>query len=322
MSIRPPGVRYLGCNIKESKTHEPVIRREPAAQMTDQPHDRETPHVAGTAATPETDAPSVVKAVKETLSPTAPGQSDSSGVVVDLSQVVPPTTSTISRLSLIGIGSGVLFAVLSVGIARHGTAIQSLDNHIHAWVVANRGSLDRSVARGITKGGLTTVTLPALIIVGAAAIRGQRAWRTRLGAGLLLAGVASIGVLVEHTINSSIGRARPPVADWAGSAGGAAFPSGHTTAATLFAAFSAWALTARFQSSGARVALWTAAGVYAIAVGWSRVWLGVHWPSDVLGAWLYGLAWAALAAATIVTLRRRWPRPSVPGVAITQPKGN
>ena len=290
--------------------------------MTNQLPDRETPQVASAEPTAKTDASSVVEAVKETISPTAPGQSDSSGVVVDLAQVVPPTTTTVSRLSWIGIGSGVLFAALSVGIARHGTSIQNLDNHIHAWVVANRSSFDRSLARVVTKGGLTTVSLPALIVVGAAAVRGHRAWRTRLGAGLLLAGAASIGVLVEHTINSSIGRARPPVADWAGSAGGAAFPSGHTTAATLFAAFSAWALTGRFQSSRARVALWTAAGVYAIAVGWSRVWLGVHWPSDVLGAWLYGLAWAALAAATIVMFRRRWPRPSVPGVAVTQPESH
>jgi membrane-associated phospholipid phosphatase len=289
--------------------------------MTNVPPDRATTQGADAEPTAKTDVSSVVEAVKETISPTAPGQSDSSGVVVDLAQVVPPTTTTVSRLNWIGIGSGVLFAGLSVGIARHGTSIQNLDNHIHAWVLANRSSFDRSIARVVTKGGLSTVALPGLILVGAAAVRGHRAWRTRLGAGLLLAGAASIGVLVEHTINSSIGRARPPVADWAGSAGGAAFPSGHTTAATLFAAFSAWALTARFQSNGARVALWTAAGVYAIAVGWSRVWLGVHWPTDVLGAWLYGLAWAALAAATIVMFRRRWPRPSVPGVVVQQPNG-
>jgi membrane-associated phospholipid phosphatase len=288
--------------------------------MMDQPLDPETSHVAGTTPTPETPAPDVVEAIKKTISPTAPGQSDASGIVVDLAQVVPVTTSSISRLTWIGIGSGILFAALSVGIARHGTLIQNLDNHIHLWVVANRSSLDLSLARVATKGGLSGVTLPALIVVGAAAVRGHRAWRTRLGAGVLLAGAASIGILVEHTINYSIARARPSVADWAGSAGGASFPSGHTTAATLFAAFSAWALSVRFQSNRARVALWTTAGVYVIAVGWSRVWLGVHWPSDVLGAGLYGLAWAALSAATIVTFRRRWPRPSVPGVAVTQPK--
>jgi membrane-associated phospholipid phosphatase len=286
----------------------------------EQPPDSKASHVADAAPTPEISTPTVAEAIQKTISPTAPGQSDSSGVVVDLAQVVPPTTSTISRLTWIGIGSGVLFMTLSVGIARHGALIQNLDNHIHHWVVANRGSLDRSIARVLTKGGLSGVTLPALILVGAAAVRGHRPWRTRLGAGVLLAGAASIGILVEHTINSSIARARPSVADWAGSAGGASFPSGHTTAATLFAAFSAWALTARFQSRRAQVALWTAAGVYVIAVGWSRVWLGVHWPSDVLGAGLYGLTWAALSAASIVTFRRRWPRPSVPGVAVTQPK--
>jgi undecaprenyl-diphosphatase len=52
------------------------------------------------------------------------------------------------------------------------------------------------------------------------------------------------------------------------------------------------------------VLLWSAAVVLAAAVGWSRWWLGVHWPTDVLGGWAVGAAWCAAAAALTIRLRR------------------
>jgi membrane-associated phospholipid phosphatase len=136
-------------------------------------------------------------------------------------------------------------------------------------------------------------------VIGAAAAPRGRGLARRVGSGLLPGLVASTGVYAEIWINHIISRARPPVADWAGAAGGASFPSGHTTAATLVALSCAWALAGRAKPGWPRRAVWAGAAAYAVTVGWSRVWLGVHWPTDVAAGWLFGAAWTAGCIAAI-----------------------
>jgi len=221
--------------------------------------------------------------------------------------------ATTAPLVPIAIGAGCALALLTVIIARHGAPVRSLDENLHAWAIAHRGGLDSAVARAITTGGDTALTLPTLLVVGALVPRGPRAVRSRLWAGILLAGSASIGVYVGLAINSWIGRVRPPFADWATTAGGPAFPSGHTTAATLFALACGWALSGRVGPGWPRAALWGTAAAYSLAVGVSRVWLGVHWPTDVMGGWLYGVTWSCLVGALTMTVRGHQPRPEPSG---------
>jgi membrane-associated phospholipid phosphatase len=184
-------------------------------------------------------------------------------------------------------------------------AVPGVDQRVHSWVMSHRGPGSITIARAVTRCGVTKIVLPALIAVGAVAADGPRDISRRLGSGLLPGGVAATGVYLAIQVSRPVSRARPAVADWAGPAGGPSFPSIHTTAATLFAASAAWALAPQVGAGWPRRGVWAGAVAYAGAVGWSRVWLGMHWPTDVVAGWLFGAAWVGGGSAVLRVLRRR-----------------
>lgn len=214
---------------------------------------------------------------------------------------VPPTRAR-PWVGWVAAGCGVAFAVLTVAVAREQPLVIDVDTELHGFALAHRSALDSALALTVTWAGATYVALPVLCVLGAAAPVGRRSLRYRVGAGLLLGGVAALGVYAGLLVNHVVGRARPPFEDWWGAAGGPAFPSGHTTVATVLGILGAWALLRRWPTRR-RLVLAGAAAI-ALGVGWSRVWLGVHWPSDVLGGWLFGTAWALGS----VLLLDRWRR--------------
>ncbi len=220
----------------------------------------------------------------------APLRDESARLVADAADPIPvlPRTARTAD-AILAASCGLAFAVVAAWVSRDGHAVPAIDRHIHAWVLAHRATWNIAIARTVRWGGMSEVVLPALLAIGTVAARGRMAARLKSGAGLTV--IATAGILVETQLNGLIGRARPPVADWAGQAGGPSFPSGHTTAATLFALCCAWALMARVRSGRTRCAIWAAAGLYAAVIGWSRIWLGVHWPTDVLGGVLFSVAW-------------------------------
>jgi undecaprenyl-diphosphatase len=124
------------------------------------------------------------------------------------------------------------------------------------------------------------------------------AWRT----ALWLAATCAVGTLLQQTLKSALDRPRPVWPDPVDSAHYAAFPSGHAMTATVVCGLLLWLL----HHYGAGPALWrtavTVAAVSVAGVGLTRVWLGVHWPSDVVGGWLLG----ALLVAVAVTGYGRW----------------
>jgi undecaprenyl-diphosphatase len=126
--------------------------------------------------------------------------------------------------------------------------------------------------------------------------------RVREGTVLLLASVG--GIVLTGLLKDLFQRDRPPLILHLAPAVNASFPSGHATlSATVYLTLGA--LIAHFaQRRRVRVYALTAAVVLAVTVGCSRVYLGVHWPTDVLAGWCVGAAWA-LACWSIAVLWER-----------------
>jgi undecaprenyl-diphosphatase len=75
------------------------------------------------------------------------------------------------------------------------------------------------------------------------------------------------------------------------------FPSGHSLFSFCFYGVLAGLLSQRVRSRGLRVAIWVVAAVLIFAIGLSRIYLGVHYPSDVLGGFLTGTIWVTTMLA-------------------------
>ena len=116
---------------------------------------------------------------------------------------------------------------------------------------------------------------------------------------LVLAGTVMGGWVVNSALKALIGRERPTIVPHLTEAAGNSFPSGHSfNSAVVFIAIA----LAFAAMSPRRSVRWTIVGA-AVALTWliafSRVWLGVHFPSDVIAGWLGGASWAFLAAAAL-----------------------
>lgn len=196
--------------------------------------------------------------------------------------------------------------VFLLGSQLRDATVTGLDARLHGVALRHRDDDLLLLARGITEGGSTKVVWPLLVIAALTFPRSGRGVRSWVVA-LVVGAAAGMAIGLRRLTSIVIQRQRPPAVDWVMDAGGYAFPSGHTTAATVGIGFLAWAVTRHMTDRRGRAAVWVLAVAYAALVGWSRVWLGVHWPLDVLGGWLLGSAWLCGMAALVGLLARRRP---------------
>ncbi|AYG79229.1 Undecaprenyl-diphosphatase BcrC [Streptomyces hundungensis] len=203
-----------------------------------------------------------------------------------------------------GTAAGVLlalFVLLTVVVAvRHGAPLPG-DRALHRWPLDHRPPVAVATALAVTATG--TGLVPYLLAIVAGLIAG-RDGRERRGAAAGALAVLILGQAVRYGLMAAVARPRPAAFDWATTASGHSFPSGHTTTSALTAGLLVWAVLTRSRISAVRftvalVLLWAA------AVGLSRVYLGVHWASDVLGGWLFAAFWLCLAARVAEPLVRR-----------------
>lgn len=119
--------------------------------------------------------------------------------------------------------------------------------------------------------------------------RSRRPWWL-LALALSVPGGMLLNVVVKHTVR----RARPQIDNPLLVLDSYSFPSGHTMGATVFYGFLAVFLIARVRDRRWRVAIAAAALAMVVLVGASRIYLRVHYPTDVVGAMAQGVLWLAL----------------------------
>jgi undecaprenyl-diphosphatase len=164
----------------------------------------------------------------------------------------------------------------------------AVDSSITSWAVAHRAHGLTTAARLLSTLGSQMVLLPVTAIVAVMLVSRRR---FALAGLLVVAWGGAIGLysLTKYFVH----RMRPPADIWLTSAGRtSSFPSGHATqsSATFLAlvlVVAVWLPKTRWPGRAIAVAL-------AIGIGWSRVYLGVHWATDLGAGWLIAAAWVAI----------------------------
>lgn len=167
---------------------------------------------------------------------------------------------------------------------------------LDASVDLRSGWLDTAVTAYTDVGGVVGMPVLAVSLMVLLAVR-RRSWTP-----VILVCAAGLGSLLMTIAGKDlVGRTRPPlslaVPPYEHSP---SFPSGHTLNAVVIAGVIAYLLVLRRRSRRGRVLTVTLATVFALTMGLSRVFLGHHWFTDVLAAWVLGLAWLAV----VVTAHR------------------
>jgi membrane-associated phospholipid phosphatase len=194
------------------------------------------------------------------------------------------------------LGCGVLAGdVLKQAEAPNGST--AFDSSITSWMVSHRDGLLTAVARVLSAVGSQKVLAPVAAVAAVLLLA-----RRRPVASLALAIAWGGAILLYNLTKHAVMRPRPPADIQLMHVTASAFPSGHATQSMATLVALAALVAAAVIHARTRAAVIVAVGL-AAAVGWSRVYLGVHWTTDVMAGWLIGAAWVS----SVLWLSRRAP---------------
>ena len=214
-----------------------------------------------------------------------------------------------SGASLVG------FVLLTLAVTRT-AAVDDVDQAVQQAVLALRSDRLTPVMQAATMlGSLPVVLGTSLSGVLVLAVR-TRSWTPPI----VLASAVALSAATIALVKVGVGRPRPGAEDRIGPAAlDFAFPSGHTgNGSTAWCAVVAL-VCLTLPPSAARAAVLVSALVLSAGIGLSRVYLGYHWPTDVVGAWM--LAAAVVCAAVHVTLSLRGRGTAVASFAVPDATG-
>jgi len=231
-----------------------------------------------------------------------------------------PDTRGGLRLTLAAAGTLILlipFSLLLLLVADHWQPLRQLDHDLAAQL--NTDAFGHPTYVTVLK-AISTVGHPAVFQVIAVAVAvwlGIRR-RPRLAAWLVVTVFG--GGLLSSTVKAAVGRKRPLLAHPVAHAASASFPSGHALGSVV----GVGALLLVFLPSARRATrpfLLTFGALWVLAIGFSRLGLGVHYLTDVLGGYLLGAGWLAVTTALFTAWRRDLARSARPLTQGLEPSG-
>ena len=175
----------------------------------------------------------------------------------------------------------------------------SIDGSIGVWVQLHATDFATPLLSAITHlGGADVLLVITLVTTGSLLLRRRVAHAALMGAAL--AG----GHAFNAVLKAAFERPRPSFSDPLATAAGFSFPSGHAMISLTVYGALAFVIAARVGSRRAQLLVLSLAAALVLAIGFSRVYLGVHYASDVLAAYSAGLAWLMICALALLAAAR------------------
>lgn len=208
-----------------------------------------------------------------------------------------------SRLLVAGFAAALLAAVFFAGLGfavMHGDTA-SFDLAVRNAIHEQSSPMLTRAMQGLTQLGSQTFLIPL------GALLAWRLWTVgRPRAAVLFAIAAAGGTLCDQILKYGFRRPRPEAFFGLAQPTTYSFPSGHSVESCCFYGVLAAILSVTAVSRTAKAAIWSIAAGITLAIGFSRIYLGVHYPTDVLGGYAVAIVWVAVVRAGYrVWLRRR-----------------
>jgi undecaprenyl-diphosphatase len=207
---------------------------------------------------------------------------------------------TVRTWSVVALLSAVAFGLLLWGVlANNGLTLA--DQGVATFIAGHRLGWLTPVVELVTWLGSSFFIVPIGLVAGGTLWLRRRTWQPLAVLAAAFLGAAGLYDIVKP----AVGRARPPAALQVGGPDiGRAFPSGHATQSISFYAMLAVVLIIWYAPRHRRVFA-VAAALIILVIGASRLYLGVHWLTDVLGGYALGLAWFAVVMIATQRLEAR-----------------
>ena len=210
----------------------------------------------------------------------------------DLQLPEPERAPRPRRLLKAGVGASLIAALASLFLfgwiadeVRHGETA-SFDLAVRSWVHQFASPAMTRIMTVISALGYKILIIELVVALAVFLYVGWR--RAAAWLAVTMAGAQALDVALKYAFH----RERPPVF-FGTEPGSYSFPSGHALSSFCFYGVMAGLIAARVRSPALRIAVWALAALLVIAIGVSRVYLGMHYPSDVIGGYLAAAVWVS-----------------------------